>query len=127
MSRPQQTRFVTRALVLAVIIGLGALFAVHPYIANGTTVPPGQLPSWNPAVPCTAVLTSIEGIIGSQPNANGGGALAGGGFITGISKKRGTSPPSTVNGNTTFARVHGGQKLTLNNVDERWAQHPHGR
>src|SRR3989454_3172349 len=101
MSRPQQTRFVTRALVLVVIIGLGALFAVHPYIANGTTVPPGQLPSWNPAVPCTAVLTSIEGIIGSQPNANGGAAKAGGGLLTWHSHKKGNPPPIPVDRNTT--------------------------
>src|SRR6059058_303590 len=92
MSRPQQTRFVTRALVLVVIMGLGALFAVHPYIAQGTTVPPGQLPSWNPAVPCTAVLTSIEGIIGSQPNANGGATYGGGGFIPGHSQQEGNLP-----------------------------------
>ena len=126
MSRPQQTRFVTRALVLVVIIGLGALFAVHPYIANGTTVPPGQLPSWNPAVPCTAVLTSIEGIIGSQPNANGGATYAGGGFIPGIPNKRATSPPCTVNGNTTFVEVRGVQMLTLTNVVEDCAQYPNG-
>src|SRR5437867_11877356 len=93
ITRPQQTRFVTRALVLVVIIGLGALFGVRPYIASGTTVPPGQLPSWNPAVPCTAVLTSIEGIISSQANANGGATYRGGGFIPGIPNKRATSPP----------------------------------
>src|SRR2546426_3648268 len=93
MSRPQQTRFVTRALVLAVIIGLGALFAVHPYIANGTTVPPGQLPSWNPAVPCTAVLSSIEGIIGSQPNANCGATYDGGAWIPSTPHKRANPPP----------------------------------
>src|SRR5438552_18197385 len=100
MSRTQQTRFVTRALVLVVIMGLGALFPVHPYIAQGTTVPPGQLPSWNPAVPCTAVPTSIEGISGSQPNANGGARYGGGGCIPGIPNKRTTSPPVTVNGNS---------------------------
>jgi len=126
MSRPQQTRFVIRALVLVVIIGLGALFAVHPYIANGTTVPPGQLPSWNPAVPCSAVLTSIEGIIGSQPNANGGATYAGGGFIPGIPNKRSNSPPCTVNGNTTFVEVHGVQMLTLTYVVEDCAQYPNG-
>src|SRR5213594_3541597 len=126
MSRPQQTRFVTRALVLVVVIGLGALFAVHPYIAQGTTVPPGQLPSWNPAVPCTAVLTSIEGIIGSRANANGGATYAGGGFIPGIPNKRATSPPCTVNGNTTFVEVRGVQMLTLTNVVEDCAQYPNG-
>src|SRR6266487_1553501 len=126
MSRPQQTRVVTRALVLVVIIGLGALFAVHPYIAQGTTISPGQFPSWNPAVPCTAVLTSIEGIIGSQPNANGGATYAGGGFIPGIPNKRSTSPPCTVNGNTTFVEVNRVQMLTLTNVFEDCAQYPNG-
>src|SRR5207249_2713728 len=78
------------------------------------------------AVPCAAVLTSIEGIIGSQPNANGGATYAGGGFIPGIPNKRATSPPCTVNGNTTFVEVHGVQMLTLTNVVEDCAQYPNG-
>src|SRR5438094_4398884 len=126
MSRPQQTRFVTRALVLVVIIGLGALFAVRPYIAQGTTVPPGQLPSWNPAVPCNAVLTSIEGIIGSQPNANGGATYGGGGFIPGIPNKRATSPPCSVNGNATFVEIHGVQMDSLTYSIEDCAPYPNG-
>jgi len=113
-------------MVLVALIILGALIGVHPYIAHGTTVPPGQLSSWNPAVTCNAVLTSIEGIIGSQPNANGGATYAGGGFIPGIPNKRSNSPPCTVNGNTTFVEIHGVQMLTLTYVVEDCAQYPNG-
>src|SRR5207249_1452818 len=94
VSRAQRTRSGSAAttIALVVLVGLGALLAARPFIAQATTVPPGQLPSWNPAVGCTAILTSIEGVIGSQRNANGGAAYGGGGFIPGIPDKRSTSP-----------------------------------
>jgi len=44
----------------------------------------------------------------------------------GIPNKRATSPPCTVNGNTTFVEVHGVQMLTLTNVVEDCAQYPNG-
>jgi len=128
VSRAQRTRSgsVATAIALVVLVGLGALLAARPFIAQATTVPPGQLPSWNPAVGCTAILTSIEGVIGSQRNANGGAAYGGGGFIPGIPDKRSTSPPCTVNGNATFVEIHGVQMLTLTYVVEDCAQYPNG-
>ncbi len=126
MSCPRPTRSVTNAIVLVVLIGLGILVAARPFIAQATIVPPGQLPSWNPAVTCTALLTSIEGVIGSQPNANGGATYGGGGFTPGIPNKRSTSPPCTVNGNTTFVEIHGIQMLTTTYTIEDCAQYPNG-
>ncbi|TMI19275.1 hypothetical protein E6H32_02670 [Candidatus Bathyarchaeota archaeon] len=128
VSRAQRTRSgsVATAIALVVLVGLGALLAARPFIAQATTVPPGQLPSWNPAVGCTAILTSIEGVIGSQRNANGGAAYGGGGFIPGVPDKRSTSPPCTVNGNATFVEIHGVQMLTLTYVVEDCAQYPNG-
>ena len=128
VSRAQRTRSgsVATAIALVVLVGLGALLAARPCIAQATTVPPGQLPSWNPAVGCTAILTSIEGVIGNQRNANGGAAYGGGGFIPGVPDKRSTSPPCTVNGNATFVEIHGVQMLTLTYVVEDCAQYPNG-
>jgi uncharacterized membrane protein len=126
MSTLSRARSVTSAIALVVLVSLGALVIARPLIAQGTTVPPGQLPSWNPAVGCTTVLTTIEGVIGSQANANGGATYGGGGFIPGIPNKRSTSPPCTVNGNTTFVEIHGVQMLTTTFAIEDCAQYPNG-
>jgi hypothetical protein len=121
-----RARSVTIVTALVVLVGLGALVVARPFVAQATIVPPGQLPSWNSAVSCTAVLTTIEGVIGSQANANGGASYGGGGFIPGIPNKRSTFPPCTVNGNTTFVEIHGIQMLTTTFAIEDCAQYPNG-
>jgi hypothetical protein len=126
MYRQGGARSLTSAIALVVLVSLGALVIARPFTAQGTTVPPGQLPSWNPAVGCTAALTTIEGVIGSQPNANGGATYGGGGFIPGIPNKRSTAPSCTVNGNTTFVEIHGIQMLTTTFAIEDCAQYPNG-
>src|SRR5205807_520687 len=93
-------------LLTALMISTSLLLA-YPVSVHGTTVAPGTLPSWNPAVSCTATLTTIEGVIGNQVNANGGATYGGGVFLPGIPNKRSTSPPCTVNGNATFVEIHG--------------------
>jgi uncharacterized membrane protein len=125
-SSPERKRLVTSVITLAVLIGSVALLVSHPFVVQGTTVAPGSLPSWNPAVTCTALLTSIEGVIGRQSNANGGATYAGGGFIPGIPNKRSTSPPCTVNGNATFVEMHGVQMITLTYAVEDCAQYTNG-
>jgi PKD repeat protein len=93
-------------LLSALMISMSPLL-VHPFSVYGTTVAPGSLPSWNSAVHCTAIRTTIEGVIGNQANANGGATYGGGGFLPGIPNKRSISPPCTVNGNATFVEIHG--------------------
>ncbi len=65
---------------------------------------------WNPAVVCDPVLTTIEDIVGTTVNNDGGAARAGGRF-TPIgdldSDKRNLSPPCNVGGKPTFAEIHG--------------------
>lgn len=126
MSRRHRARPLTTTILLVVLVGLGVFLEGRPFVAQATNVPPGQLSSWNPAVGCTAMLTSIEGVIGSQPNANGGATYGGGGFIPGIPNKRSTSPPCTLNGNTTFVEIHGLQMLTTTYTIEDCAQYPNG-
>jgi len=94
-------------ILLSALTVSPTLLAAYTSLAYGTTVAPGALPSWNPAVHCTAILTTIEGVIGNQANANGGATYSGGGFLPGIPNKRSTSPPCTVNGNATFVEIHG--------------------
>jgi len=101
-----------------------SLLLAYPVSVHGTTVAPGTLPSWNPAVSCTATLTTIEGVIGNQVNANGGATYGGGGFLPGIPNKRSTSPPCTVNGNATFVEIHG--VVYPGYTIEDCAQYPNG-
>ena len=84
-----------------------------------------SLPSWNPAVACTALLTTIEGVIGNQANSNGGATYAGGGFLPGIPNKRSTSPPCTVSGNATFVEIHRLQFPSSYTVED-CASYPNG-
>src|SRR2546427_10470381 len=98
----------TSAVVLSALLLSSSLLLSHPFSVFGTAAAPGSLPSWNPAVSCTALLTTIETVVGSQANANGGGTNAGGGITPGIPDKRATTPPCLVNGNATFVRNHGG-------------------
>src|SRR6267378_6295470 len=97
----------TSAIVLSALLISSSLLLSHPFSVFGTTVAPGSMPSWNPAVSCEAVLTTIETVIGNQANSNGGATYAGGGFVPGIPNKRSTIPPCTVNGNAAFIEIHG--------------------
>ncbi|TMI16818.1 PKD domain-containing protein, partial [Candidatus Bathyarchaeota archaeon] len=106
LARSGRMKPFTFAILLCALIVSTALLAAFPSFVRGT-ISPGSLPSWNPAVSCRALLTTIEGVIGSQANSNGGATYAGGGFLPGIPDKRSTSPPCTVNGNATFVEIHG--------------------
>jgi hypothetical protein len=119
-------RAFANALVLSSLMVFAILIGAIPILANSSAVAPGSLPSWNPAVTCTALLTTIEGVIGNQANANGGATYGGGGFIPGIPNKRATSPPCSVNGNATFVEIHGVQMDTLTYAVEDCAQYPNG-
>jgi len=114
----------TGAILLSALVLSTVLLLAHPFSAYGITVAPGSLPSWNPAVHCGAILTSIEGVIGNQMNANGGATYGGGGFQPGIPDKRSTSPPCTVNGNATFVEIHGVHIPTY--IIEDCASYPNG-
>ena len=115
----------TSAIVLSTLIMSATLFLAHPFSVYGTTVTPGSLPSWNPAVSCTALLTTIEAVIGNQANSNGGATFGGGGFLPGIPNKRSTTPPCTVNGNATFVEIHG-VKFPSSYTVEDCASYPNG-
>src|SRR5256712_3135338 len=97
----------TSAVVLSALLLSSSLLLSHPCSVFGTATAPGSSPSWNPAVSCTALLTTIETVIGNHANANGGATYAGGGLLPGIPDKRSTSPPCIVNGNATFVEIHG--------------------
>src|SRR5213083_2318543 len=72
------------------------------------TLPAEGHQSWNPAVKCSATLTTIESVIGNKANSNGGATFSGGGFAPGIPDKRSTSPTCVypANGNVTFVEIH---------------------
>ena len=74
----QRKMAMTSAILLSALIISSSLLLAHPFSVYGTAVAPGSLPSWNPAVACTALLTTIEGVIGNQANSNGGATYAGG-------------------------------------------------
>src|SRR2546427_8374117 len=96
----------TSAVVLSALLLSSSLLLSHPFSVFGTATAPGSSPSWNPAVSCTALLTTIETVIGNHANANGGAKNAGGGGLPRIPHKRTTSPPCIVNGNATFLENH---------------------
>ena len=106
-------RAFANAILLSALMVFSLVLVTSPLLVSIAAVAPGSLPSWNPSVSCTALLTTIEGVVGNQANANGGATYGGGGFIPGIPSKRSTSPPCSVNGNATFVEVHGVQMDTL--------------
>src|SRR5256885_3348870 len=120
----RRLRAFTKAILLSALMVFSVLLGTHPILVNSSAVAPGSLPSWNPAVSCTALLTTIEGVIGNQANANGGATYGGGGFIPGIPNKRATSPPCSVNGNATFVEIHGVQMDSLTYSIEDCARNP---
>src|SRR6267143_4509701 len=122
-ARSGRTKAFTFTILLSALIVSTTLLAAYPSLARGT-VSPGSLPSWNHAVSCTALLTTIEHGIGNQANANGGATYGGGGFQPGNPNKRSTSPPCSVNGNATFVEIH---KVLLSSYTiEDCANYPNG-
>src|SRR5439155_1194811 len=126
LTSSRRLRAFTKAILLSALMVFSVLLGTYPILVNSSAVAPGSLPSWNPVVSCTALLTTIEGVIGNQANANGGATYGGGGFIPGIPNKRSTSPPCSINGNATFVEIHGVQMLTLYYAVEDCAQYPNG-
>ena len=62
--------------------------------------------SWNPHVSCTARITTLSRVLGTQRNSHGGATYAGGGFKPGIPNRRSVTPPCAVNGVPTFVELH---------------------
>ncbi|MGB9377815.1 MAG: VCBS repeat-containing protein [Mycobacteriales bacterium] len=62
--------------------------------------------SWNPNVGCSATVTTLGKILGTQTSAQGGATYAGGAFKPGIPDRRSFSPPCVVNGVPTFVELH---------------------
>ncbi|TMI54589.1 hypothetical protein E6H18_10730 [Candidatus Bathyarchaeota archaeon] len=92
LTSSRRLRAFTKAILLSALMVFSVLLGTYPILVKSSAVAPGSLPSWNPVVSCTALLTTIEGVIGNQANANGGATYGGGGFIPGIPNKRSTSP-----------------------------------
>lgn len=61
--------------------------------------------SWNPHVSCTATVTTLARILGTQTSAQGGATYAGGGFKPGIPDRRSFTPPCSVSGVPTFVEL----------------------
>lgn len=80
------------------ITARGAAFSTAP--AATTT------PSWNPHVTCTATVTTLATILGTQTSSQGGATFAGGGFKPGIPDRRSFTPPCSVGGVPTFVELH---------------------
>lgn len=65
----------------------------------------GHRRSWNPNVHCTATVTTLATILGTQTSSLGGATYAGGGFKPGIPDKRSLTPPCSVSGVPTFVEL----------------------
>jgi len=89
------------ALIAATVIASSASWTASDRTATAAPT------SWNPAVSCVPVVTTIQAILGTQTNANGGATQAGGwyGGQT-IPSKTSLTPPCTVNGAPMFVEVH---------------------
>src|SRR2546428_13350620 len=92
----------TSRVVLSALLLSSSLLLSHPFSVFGTATAPGSSPSWNPAVSCTALLTTIETVIGNHANANGGGNNSGGRLPPGIPLHRAHSPPCPCRWKTQF-------------------------
>src|SRR5256885_16844889 len=101
----RRLRAFTKAILLSALMVFSVLLGTHPILVNSSAVAPGSLPSWNPAVSCTALLTTIEGVIGNQANANGGATYGGGGVIPASPNKKGNSPPRRRKGEGTLVEI----------------------
>jgi hypothetical protein len=120
----QTSRRRTKALLITLLTAAFAittgLFIAHS--ASGTTITPGNLPSWNPNVGCHATSATVHQVIGNHFNSSTQGALESGGpfgVLNGTDESS-LHPPcmaQNVNGtiNPTFVEIHG-ISLTGNSV-----------
>src|SRR2546428_12890701 len=110
--RRTRTLPVTATLLLAALAVSVGLFAAHS--VSGTTIAPGNFPSWNPNVTCQATLATVHQVIGNQFNSSTQGALETGGpfgVLNGTDESS-LHPPCmapNVNGTMapTFVEIHG--------------------
>ena len=75
-----------------------------PAAFGGTSVSTATA-SWNPNVKCSATVTTLATVLGSQKSAQGGATFAGGGFRPGIPDRRSLTPPCAVDGRPTFVEL----------------------
>lgn len=112
--------FIVLSAALAISAGL---FAAHS--VSGTTIVPGNLPSWNPHVSCQATLATVHEVIGNHFNSSTQGALESGGpfgVLNGTDESS-LHPPCmapNVNGtiNPTFVEIHGISLTGSSTVDD---------
>jgi hypothetical protein len=97
---------------LRIICLSAALIAITLFVSGGgrttrQTIASTTTSSWNPAVSCVPVVTTIEAVIGTQTNSYGGATQAGG-WYGGLSipYKTSLTPPCTVNGAPMFVEIH---------------------
>jgi hypothetical protein len=90
---------------LASMVGIAVLLVASPPASRAAQPP--LLVSWNPAVSCVPVRTTVEAILGSQTNSNGGATQAGGWYGgTGVPDPTSLTPPCQVNGAPVFVELH---------------------
>jgi len=123
----QVNRKRTKALLITVLSAVLAVsagqFAAHS--ASGTTIAPGNLPSWNPNVTCQATFATVHQVIGNHFNSSTQGALESGGpfgVLNGTDESS-LHPPCmapNVNGtiNPTFVEIHGISLTGSSRVDD---------
>jgi fibronectin type 3 domain-containing protein len=94
-------------LLVVTVVTVGVCYVVAGSSGRSKTPASAATASWNPAVSCVPVVTTIEQIIGTQTNSNGGATQAGGwyGGQT-IPDKTSLTPPCTVNGAPMFVELH---------------------
>lgn len=72
---------------------------------SGTTTQVSTDASWNSHVSCTATVTTIATLLGTQQSSQGGATFAGGAFTPGSPNKSSTVPPCNVSGHTIFVEL----------------------
>ena len=71
----------------------------------GVSAAAATTPSWNGHVSCSATVTTLAQLLGSQKSSKGGATFAGGGFRPGIPDKRTLTPPCSADGVPTFVEM----------------------
>ena len=96
-----------RRLLVMTMTTLTVCFIVGVHLGQGKNPASAAPTSWNPAVNCVPVVTTIENIVGTQTNSNGGATQAGGWYGgQSIPSKTDLNPPCTVNGAPMFVELH---------------------
>jgi hypothetical protein len=93
------------ALVL-VVASLALLGLGRPTTTPVAAAAAATSRSWNPHISCTATVTTLATLLGSQRSPAGGPSFDGGGFRPGIPDRRSTTPPCTAGGRPTFVEIH---------------------